>query len=899
MFLIEKTFLLVTGKAEHKLDGVNKNKRFSRPFVAAALLILVAVACASAAAAYLFSMIQDDVRHRLSDTLEASINKAKTDIQTHRRNALYWSENLSLRQITQMLLAGGADSVVDDLYQRLDTTLTAIIESEHYRDYKLFNLDGQLLMSGQNRIEQTAREFNLPAGARAQAMSGQVAVTLPFKSAQLWRDLHGNIIQGLSTMLFLAPVYDWYGDIVGLFAFEMDPDRLFIPAFHHNQVGKTGETYAINSEGLLLTESKFSQQLIDAGLINTQQPHADLNIGVHQPQHNLLDSSTDPARYRNQPLTRMARSLTRHETGMDIEGYDDYRGVEVIGAWRWDDELGMGIVTETEVAEVYKLYRSLLYSVIFSVIVVILMTALGAYLYRRSTLQRMATLQQRDAIINQTDDGFVIINDAGRIDMVNPAVSSLFGYSEGELLQQPVSMLLPEEERRQHDHYLTHSDLHAPKIIHRTRSLQGRRKDGSLFPLELTVSPMQFGHRKFFIGVIRDISERHQYQQELIRAIQQAEQANQAKSEFLAKMSHELRTPLNAIIGFSQLLKMEDLDDSQRESVSMIESSGNHLLSLINDVLDLSRIESGYMTLSVEDVAVRSIIDNLLPLIQVQLSQLSLQLDTDYPPNIDELFVKADYVKLKQVLLNLLSNASKYNRPHGYIRIAVRQHGDTIRIAIQDNGYGIDEEMQSRLFEPFNRLDKERSNIPGTGIGLAISHELVKLMQGRFGFESTLDVGSTFWIELQQSAFSLKTDKDKGNTQAAAASHQAFNKNGLIRILCIEDNPTNLDLLKQYFGRHQEFTLTTATDAESGLDIAFETEPDLILMDINLPGKNGFDALKQLKQSAVTRFIKVIALSANAMNEDIQKGLAAGFDRYLTKPIDFDELEAAIAEVLA
>jgi len=529
--------------------------------------------------------------------------------------------------------------------------------------------------------------------------------------------------------------------------------------------------------------------------------------------------------------------------------------------------------------------------------VVIAMTAIGTLLYRRSTMQRMASLQQRDAIINQTDDGFVTIDDEGMINMVNPAVCSLFGYTEMELVGQPVSILLPEDERSQHDHYLAHSALHAPKVIHRTRALQGRRKDGSLFPIELNVSPMQFGHRKYFIGVIRDISERHQYQQELINAMRQAEQANRAKSEFLAKMSHELRTPLNAIIGFSQLLKLEDLQADQRESVNMIESSGSHLLSLINDVLDLSRIESGHMTISVEDVALKPLIDHLLPLVEVQLAPLSLTLETDYPEDMESVFVRADYVKLKQVLLNLLSNAAKYNRPHGQIRLIVRQQNENIRIAVEDTGYGIDEEMQSRLFEPFNRLDKERSNIPGTGIGLAISHELVKLMQGRFGFDSSLDVGSTFWVEFKRASVSVHASKPENHD--SAVPHTAASHAQQTHVLCIEDNPTNLDLIRQYFSRRRDIKLSTAVDAETGLDLAFEMEPDIILMDINLPGKDGFEALKQLKQSAVTRYIKVIALSANAMTNDIEKGLEAGFDRYLTKPIHFDELEQTIDSLLS
>lgn len=879
---------------------VNRSKLFSKPVTVAALLIVIAIACASIAAAYLFSLIQDDVRNRLNTTLEASISKVKNELQTHKKNTLYWSENLSLRQISQLVLAGGARAVSSDLFQRLDTTLTAILESENYRDYKLFNPQGEILLSAKHDIERKPRAFNLPETVRQNVLEGKVAVTLPIKSEQLWRDSNGHVYEGLATMLFVAPVYDWYGDIVAMFAFEIDPDRLFIAAFHQHQIGESGQSYAVNKDGLILSETKYTEQLLQAGVLSHSYPHADLTVYARQAPHDLSKPETfiSAKQHAAQPLTEMARSLTQGKSGININGYLDYRGIEVIGAWRWDKELGMGIVTETEAAEVYKLYRSLLFSVIFSVIAVIVLTAIGTLMYRRSTLQRMATLQQRDAIINQTDDGFVTIDDKGTISMVNPAVSRLFGYTDKELLHQPVSILLPEQERRQHDTFLAESQLHAPKVIHRTRSLQGRHKDGSLFPIELNVSPMQFGHRKFFIGVIRDISERYQYQQELIHAMQEAEAANQAKSEFLAKMSHELRTPLNAIIGFSQLLKLEQLNDSQLESVSLIESSGSHLLTLINDVLDLSRIESGNMSISVEDVAVKPLIDHLLPLIQMQLFPLSLTLETLYPDNIDNLFIRADHIKLKQVLLNLLSNAVKYNRPQGQIRIKVHQHDYQIRITVEDDGYGISEDLQARLFEPFNRLDKERSNIPGTGIGLAISHDLVKLMQGEFGFSSTPDVGSSFWVEFRRSSIQLAKENQDNSTPPISPRRHSPTGTG-ISLLCIEDNPTNLDLIKQFFSRRDGFDLLTASDAETGLELAFDHEPELILMDINLPGKNGYEALKQLKQSAVTRYIKVIALSANAMASDVEKGLQAGFDAYLTKPVDFNQLETTIERVLA
>lgn len=865
---------------------MSKSKWSSKPVVVAIIILLAAVITASIAASHLFSLIQEDVTTRLNTALTTSINRVKQSYTNHQRNSLYWAENTVIQQIA--LLANKQNNKVmqQDLYRLVDGNIKAIVSNEGYRDYKLFAINGELLLSGVSGFVTDETRLNLPANIIDDLSRTPVYTSHPFMPPAAWhRTLHHDY--PLPTMLFVSPVKDWSGETLAYFAFEIKPDKLFNPAFHENQVGQTGQTYAIDEHGRMLTQSKFTNQLIKAGLIDETYPLSELTLEVRDPGTNLL-MSPDKTVPENAPLTRMAQSLTQHQSGVNIKGYRDYRGVKVIGSWRWDDQLNMGIITETEVAEVYKLYRSLLFSVVISIVFVIVMTAFGTYFYRRSTQQRIVSLQQRDAIIKQTDDGFVTIDDHGKITMVNPAISRLFGYQEAELIGQPVSILIDKNERHKHDNYLKQASIHEPKILHRTRSLSATRKDGSEFPVELNVSPMQFGHRKFYIGVIRDISERHQYQQELIMAMQHAEQANDAKSEFLAKMSHELRTPLNAIIGFSQILQLDNLNEDQRESVSMIENSGNHLLSLINDILDLSRIESGHMSISVEDVQLKPLIDDLIPFIQTQIQTLNLQVEECYPANVSSLFIRADHIKLKQVLLNLLSNAAKYNKPDGMIKIIVSStYKSSLRIAIQDTGYGIDETLQRRLFEPFDRLDKDNSGIEGTGIGLVISRELVKLMNGRFGFESEQGKGSTFWIELQRSKVSNGSHISSKHNEVDGVEDGI---EGHIKILCIEDNPTNLNLIKRVFANYSQFELLSASDAETGLELARQNEPEIILMDINLPGMNGFEALEVLKRSAITRNIKTIALSANAMPQDIDKGLEAGFDYYLTKPVNFELL---------
>ncbi|KKN06195.1 hypothetical protein LCGC14_1079770 [marine sediment metagenome] len=856
--------------------------------------MLIAITIAGLTASYLITLIRDDVATRLNTALTTSINNVKLSLTNHERNTVYWADNATITQMAYISSKSNKTQLLDDLYRLLDTNLQSIVTKEAYRDYKLFNASGQLLMTGEEGFNQFSQDLNLPQSVINKLETQRVSTMLPFKSSQAWPDDDGERRFQLPTMLIVATISDWFGNTIGYFAFEMDPAIIYTPAFHQNQVGKTGQAYAIDDNGVLLTESKFIAPIYNSGILKTTIPHAELNLIIHDPGENLRLSASD-IDIEHQPLTLMAKSLTQHQSGINLNGYRDYRGVNVIGSWHWDEQLGMGIVTETEVSEVYELYRSLLVSVIVSIIIIILVTLVSIYFYRRSTQQQIASLQHRDAIINQTDDGFVTINKKGIITMVNPALCRLFLYDEAELIDQSVSILVDSDQRALHDEFLHHSTEHEAKIIHRTRSLTAVRKDGSHIPIELNVTPMTFGKHTFYIGVIRDISERFLYQQQLIEAKKQAEHGNHAKSDFLAKMSHELRTPLNAVIGFSQILKLETLTDTQHESVRMIEDAGNHLLTLINDVLDLSRIESGHLSVSIENVEIQPLIEHILPLVTTQLKPLNLTLDVSYPDRCETLMVQADFLRLKQVLLNLLSNAIKYNRPYGHIHILISKTDERVKIAIKDTGMGIEKSLQSRLFSPFDRLDKETSGIQGTGIGLSISHELIKMMNGRFGLDSQPEVGSTFWLELDRSAQDTVSQAQSYDELSGDDQPQQRRK---ISVLCIEDNPTNLRLMKQFFEHQTRFELQTAENAELGLEIAYQYEPDIVLMDINLPGMDGYEAIKKMKQSAVTRNIKLIAISANAMPTDIEKGIAAGFDRYLTKPVNFQYLLEAIYQLL-
>jgi len=407
------------------------------------------------------------------------------------------------------------------------------------------------------------------------------------------------------------------------------------------------------------------------------------------------------------------------------------------------------------------------------------------------------------------------------------------------------------------------------------------------------------GQGKFlgYRGTGSNITEKIKAERALEIAKNEAEKASHAKSEFLSIMSHELRTPMNAILGFGQMLEAnpdEPLTEDQQDSVDHILKGGRHLLDLINQILDLSAVESGKMMLSLEPVQVNDLCLECLSLIDEQSSLRGLSIHSDLG---GAKYIEADYVRFKQVLLNLLSNAIKYNNEGGSITLSCADAPENmVRVSIADTGNGVAEDIQSGLFEPFNRLGREASEIEGTGIGLTISKELVETMEGRIGFVSEEGEGSTFWVEMplsEATTDALVTPEDE-DTEYPAGDQGADKAT----ILYIEDNPANLHLMKMIIGKIGGLNMISANSAELGLTMAQEWKPDLILMDINLPGMDGTEAMQKLAATDCTRHIPVIAVSAAAMKKDIEKGLSAGFTAYLTKPFDVPELIKAVKKEL-
>ena len=399
------------------------------------------------------------------------------------------------------------------------------------------------------------------------------------------------------------------------------------------------------------------------------------------------------------------------------------------------------------------------------------------------------------------------------------------------------------------------------------------------------------------IGVSRDVTDRHAAEDDLRESRDAADRANQAKNEFLSRMSHELRTPLNAVLGFSALLEMEDLSTDQKEYVEWIRSGGRHLLDLINDVLDIARIESGDMSLSPESFLVAEVVGSSLELIRPQAMQRGVSLPAELGGADVRVF--ADRQRLTQIMLNLLSNAVKYNRADGGIDVVLESSGGTVTIAVIDTGLGISPAGLSKLFTPFERLEAAATDIEGTGVGLALSRALSQQMGGALTVASTVGVGSTFTLELpsgdppassEDAVAPDSTEMDVAPASTVAGHTPVSSGTPTFRVLAVEDNVANIRLLERAFARQENVELLTAIQGSIGLELAGQHHPDLILLDLHLPDLPGGEVLRRLHDDPATAITPVVICSADASTSQIELLLAQGVIAYLTKPIDLTEL---------
>jgi PAS domain S-box-containing protein len=496
-------------------------------------------------------------------------------------------------------------------------------------------------------------------------------------------------------------------------------------------------------------------------------------------------------------------------------------------------------------------------------------------------------------LVDAVNDGVITVDAEGKVVLFNRAAERLFGAPANGAIGSSVERFIPrhprslEAGRRQE---LQLGNVGSGEV----RELFGRRADGQEFPLEVSLSRHETERGPLLTAVLRDVTGLQTARAER-QAREALEASSRAKTEFLSRMSHELRTPLNAVLGFSQLLRLDATEPptlQQLARIQHIENAGGHLLALVNDVLDLSRVESGQMTVTLESVDLRSSVEDALSMVLTLAASVGVRTwigglvgDLVSRGHAErDIFVRADRVRLRQVLVNLLSNAVKYNRPGGQVRVTWRVDDGRCALCIADDGIGMAPEKLARLFEPFNRLGAENSKIEGTGIGLVLSRRLVELMQGELRIESALGRGTQATLAL------ACTDEAPALAGGASPPSQHGTLDESLRVLYAEDNEVNVEIVREVVKLRPSVALDVAESGAIAFQKARRDPPQLMLVDMNLGDMTGIELAQALHNDPATAGIRLVALSADALPEQIDAALAMGFEDYLTKPINFRDL---------
>lgn len=556
--------------------------------------------------------------------------------------------------------------------------------------------------------------------------------------------------QGDEVSLFVgAPVRNATGKVIALLILHIDPTDMST-ILRQGRIGKTGESYAFDREGKIISRSRFEKILLRTGLPKPGETSVS-RIRLIDPGVDLTKGEKPSKVSNTGPLTLMASSATRGNRDINLGGYRDYRGVLVVGAWLWDDELDIGMTTEQDVAEAYDMFyffRILIIGAAFGFCFILLSLAI---IFNRGRRQLREVRVRLEAIVETALDGILVIDDNGLIESANPVIEKLFGYSLIDLIGKNMNMLMSgpyHGEQGQHtgEARVTGTDLET----------EGRRVDGSSFPMELSINRLELDTGMQFSIIIRDITQRKEYEASIILAGEEAEAANQAKSNFLATMSHEIRTPLNGVVATIDMLNYTNLDKNQQNLVHTARNSSMLLQSIIDDVLDFSKIEAGRLDLEQIPLSLENLVEEL----GEALLTLAWDKDVDLLIYCDPAMpgVIGDPVRLKQIIFNLAGNAIKFSsgmkERRGQVVISVLLHGlkdgsAEINLVIRDNGIGMNPEAQKGLFQPFTQAEENTTRrFGGTGLGLTITSRLIDVMEGSIKVQSEEGKGSIFTVSL-------------------------------------------------------------------------------------------------------------------------------------------------------
>jgi PAS domain S-box-containing protein len=713
------------------------------------------------------------------------------------------------------------------------------------------------------------------------------------------------------TMFFATPINTESGETLGILAFRYKPDGDFTAISQLGRLGTSGETYTFDRDGLLLSSSRFENQLRERGILAVSDQSI-LSLSIRDPGVNLLTDDQNPIPFAKRKLTLMADSATAGNTGFNLDGYRDYRGETVIGAWSWIDHLDLGIATEIDLDEAMKGYQTARTTVIIIAVLTcsisILLTLLVMILGSRANRALAAARDQlEERVIERTHelsaakeeaefneekmriffeqalDPTYLIDIEGNILDVNDQACKELGYSKQELLALNIQAIdfdfNDTGDFQLLSQRLSENSTQLFEVVH-------HRKNGSEFPVEIKIGRFKTDHSQLVLATGRNIEERKIAEMALQAAKEAADSANQAKSKFLANMSHEIRTPMNAILGYAQLLyRDKSLSKEYRKIIGTIDRSAKHLLALINDILDMSKIEAGKTELVIEEFDLFAMLDDLQLMFDIRANKKHIALNFPNQHNIPQ-FVRADQSKIRQVLINLLGNALKFTQ-QGYIELSIHEisrQDDKLQVEfiVSDTGCGIKEDNLELIFDAFKQT---ASGIRegGTGLGLTISKKMAQLMGGDIWVRSQPGKGSHFYFstQLQQ----LKTPVISTEQQFTGLADDQKAPLTLI----IDDHNTNRDILSQLL-KPMGFEILEASNGEEAIDIIINYKPKLILMDLVMPKMSGLQLLENIHQASDNSDPLIIGITASTVESDIQKLLANGVAAVLRKPLHFEQL---------
>ncbi|HVY07209.1 MAG TPA: response regulator [Burkholderiales bacterium] len=720
------------------------------------------------------------------------------------------------------------------------------------------------------------------------------------------------------TLYIVAPIRGRDGEVIAALAEGLDPADDFTRIAQLGRVGVSGETYAFDREGRMLTESRFPQTLIETGLVAPGQSSI-LTVSLRDPGGDMREGFRPVVPRAQQPLTRMAASAIDGNAGADIEGYRDYRGVDVVGVWAWDDKLGVGLAAEIDRDEAMGFYHHTRLAVIgilaATVAVAILLTLLVVLIGSRANralrrardalevrvVERTGELEQSRARLANTFEqaavGMATLAIDGTWLQVNRRLCEILGYARDELLAIPLGEIThPEHRERDAAAFRRLIAGEAGDLPGETRYVP---KDGPAIWVNMTAALVNdhSGKPDYVNLVVEDITERKRIEAGLQKARREAEEGTRAKSEFLANMSHEIRTPMNAIIGLSYLTLQTGLSGKQRNYIEKVHRSAENLLGIINDILDFSKIEAGRLEIESTDFRLDTLLDGAANLIGMAAQHKGVELMFRLQPDLPMALV-GDSLRLNQVLCNLGNNAVKFTDSGGEVVIEVGMLWQSatevlMRFAVRDTGIGMTLEQQSRLFQSFSQADASTTRkYGGTGLGLAICKRLTELMGGQISVQSSVGAGSTFSFTAR-----LGLQQDAARLSTVAPEHLKS-----LRVLVVDDHATARDIIQTSlagFGFHSE-QAASGPDAITMLEQAQGRDPyGVVLMDWKMPDMDGMQVIHELQNRHDLVLPKTIVLSAHGVEEarEAAKGLpVAGF---LSKPVTPSTLLDSIMRALS